>query len=156
MPSSTAGWQSVDNQELLHYTHRVLARHDITIIPVIRSERDWAAALSTDCGETHFVHSAARCPALKDGAVFCCIHRPSGHHMRTWQMAWFEPFHFMVRLCRHGNGHIDPDDAAHRQRLWERERSRQLADGAGPSLADRFDAGRHRCNCLCCEEEEAP
>lgn len=152
MPTTAAGRRSVDNHQLLLYTRRMLARYDITIVPVIRSTEDWAEILRTGTGETLFVHSALRCPALKNDGVFCCIHRPSDHHMRTWQMAWFEEYHFMVRLCVHGNGHIDPDDAAHRQLLWERERSRQLAVSPGVSLADRFDAERHHCACECCKE----
>lgn len=46
----------------------------------------------------------------------CCIHNPSNHHMRTWQMNYRTDKGTMERIClEHGVGHPDPDDAAY----WE-------------------------------------
>jgi len=46
----------------------------------------------------------------------CCIHNPSNHHMRDWPMNWREDTGVMERICTHGVGHPDPDDAAHKVR----------------------------------------
>lgn len=47
----------------------------------------------------------------------CCIHNPSDHHMRTWPLNWREDTCVMERICPHGVGHPDPDDAAHNIRI---------------------------------------
>lgn len=39
----------------------------------------------------------------------CCIHNPSGHHMRSWPQNWRADRGLMERICRHGVGHPDPD-----------------------------------------------
>src|SRR5579862_303155 len=44
---------------------------------------------------------------------FCCIHNPSNHHMRTWRRNWRSDRRIMERICIHGIGHPDPDDAAY-------------------------------------------
>lgn len=43
----------------------------------------------------------------------CCIHSPSDHHMRTWEMNWRSDTGVMERLCPHGTGHPDPDHMAY-------------------------------------------
>jgi hypothetical protein len=43
----------------------------------------------------------------------CCIHNPSDHHMRTWEMNWRGDTGVMERICPHGVGHPDPDHMAY-------------------------------------------
>lgn len=43
----------------------------------------------------------------------CCIHNPSNHHMKDWPMKWRSDKCVMERICPHGIGHPDPDDAAY-------------------------------------------
>lgn len=40
----------------------------------------------------------------------CCIHSPSGHHMRAWEQAWSQQLLAVFRRCPHGHFHPDPDD----------------------------------------------
>jgi hypothetical protein len=47
----------------------------------------------------------------------CCIHNPSSHHMLDWPLNWREDIGVMERICPHGVGHPDPDDAAHKRRI---------------------------------------
>lgn len=47
----------------------------------------------------------------------CCIHNPSDHHMRDWPMLWRADKGVMERICPHGCGHPDPDDAAYQERI---------------------------------------
>lgn len=54
----------------------------------------------------------------------CCIHNPSEHHMKEWQMVFRSdravlcPTHgdhaltLTERVCKHGCGHPDPDSLA--------------------------------------------
>ena len=44
----------------------------------------------------------------------CAIHHPSGHHMRDWPTFWRDDRMVLERVCPHGVGHMDPDDAAYR------------------------------------------
>ena len=49
----------------------------------------------------------------------CVIHHPSDHHMKDWPTHWrggglFDVSCLMERICEHGVGHPDPDDAAFR------------------------------------------
>lgn len=46
---------------------------------------------------------------------FCCIHRPSSHHMEDWPQNWREDRSLMERICPHGIGHPDPDDLGIRE-----------------------------------------
>lgn len=79
-------------------------------------DRDlWAVASGTDLfgaghGASDLVNVHA--PALCAGRA-CVIHAPSDHHMRTWPLHWRGDRGFMERLCPHGTGHPDPDDAAY-------------------------------------------
>ena len=43
----------------------------------------------------------------------CCVHNPSGHHMRDWPMNWRSDTGVMERMCPHGTGHPDPDHMAY-------------------------------------------
>ena len=59
------------------------------------------------------VHSASECEGRN-----CVIHNPSAHHMNGWATNFrsggpfdIKPPH-MERICAHGVGHPDPDDAA--------------------------------------------
>lgn len=53
----------------------------------------------------------------------CVIHAPSDHHMVDWPTNWrdggffdIKPPH-MERVCPHGIGHPDPDDAAYHESI---------------------------------------
>jgi hypothetical protein len=61
-------------------------------------------------GERLWTHNTKDC----DPVVPCCIHNPSKHHMVTWPMHWRDARAIMERICAHGVGHPDPDDAAYR------------------------------------------
>lgn len=56
------------------------------------------------------VHPRSKCEGR---GIPCCIHDPSGHHMRTWDMNWRSDTGVMERFCRHGIGHPDPDHLAY-------------------------------------------
>lgn len=43
----------------------------------------------------------------------CVIHRPSGHHMRDFQLHWRSDRGIFERICQHGVGHPDPDQFAY-------------------------------------------
>lgn len=61
-------------------------------------------------GEEILAHERDECKG-----AFCCIHRPSDHHMREWDQHWRQDRGIMERLCPHGIGHPDPDDLAIRE-----------------------------------------
>ena len=52
-------------------------------------------------------------PRDKCAGEHCVIHNPSNHHMRTWRMHWRGDRGLMERLCPHGVGHPDPDQAGY-------------------------------------------
>jgi hypothetical protein len=56
------------------------------------------------------VHSRSKCEGRD---LPCCIHAPSDHHMRTWEMNWRSDTGVMERICPHGIGHPDPDHMAY-------------------------------------------
>jgi len=56
-------------------------------------------------------HSPDRCKGQN-----CCIHNPSDHHMISWTMNWRSDKGVMERICPHGVGHPDPDDADYNDR----------------------------------------
>ncbi len=56
------------------------------------------------------VHPRSKCEGR---GIPCCIHQPSDHHMKTWQMNWRGDTSVMERLCPHGIGHPDPDHMAY-------------------------------------------
>jgi hypothetical protein len=64
----------------------------------------------------------------------CCIHDPSLHHMREWPLNIRFDRGITERICPHGTGHPDPDDATYRR-----------------TLAREFDSGIHGC-CGCCTQ----
>ena len=53
------------------------------------------------------IHSKLVC-----AGQYCCIHKPSDHHMKDWPQYWRSDKHMMERICEHGVGHPDPDDPA--------------------------------------------
>lgn len=63
-------------------------------------------------GQILNVHSRSACTGP------CAIHRPSSHHMVTWLLHWREDRCLMERICKHGIGHPDPDDASFRARIF--------------------------------------
>lgn len=60
-------------------------------------------------GQTLRTHPISQCQGQ-----FCCIHNPSQHHMVVWPMIWRSDRRIMERVCPHGIGHPDPDDANYR------------------------------------------
>lgn len=74
------------------------------------------------------VHNRKHCEGQ-----YCSIHNPSNHHMVSWTLNWRGDRGIMERLCPHGIGHIDPDDAEYRKRR----------DGVN------YDTGIHGCDGCC-------
>lgn len=68
---------------------------------------------------------------------FCVIHRPSNHHMKTWdKYIRFDKYALIERICpKHRVGHPDPDSLAYFKRH-------------GAEIL-----GVHAC-CGCCQPEE--
>lgn len=58
-------------------------------------------------------HTADQCHGER-----CIIHSPTDHHMRGWDQVWApdvswapgKVFRTIMRRCKHGEMHIDPDD----------------------------------------------
>jgi hypothetical protein len=48
-------------------------------------------------------------PVLCAGEV-CPIHNPTDHSLRDAPQRWLALLRIMVRVCRHGGWHPDPDD----------------------------------------------
>jgi hypothetical protein len=61
-------------------------------------------------GEKLWTHDTAACKTETN----CSIHNPSFHHMTLWPMHWRGDRRMMERICEHGVGHPDPDDAIYR------------------------------------------
>lgn len=61
----------------------------------------------TSSGQRLRVHDLASCTGPA-----CVVHRPSKHHMRSWPTVWRSDRFLMERICKHGVGHPDPDDAS--------------------------------------------
>jgi hypothetical protein len=55
------------------------------------------------------VHARSACHGRS-----CCIHNPSRHRLRFAPLFWRGWPYGMERVCEHGIGHPDPDDAAYR------------------------------------------
>lgn len=79
------------------------------------------------------VHERGQC-----AGEWCCIHNPSDHHMQEWPLNWRGDRRIMERLCPHGVGHPDPDDAAFRRRVAKKHSA-------------YFDQGAHGCDGCCVE-----
>ena len=59
--------------------------------------------------------------AVKCAGRQCVLHYPSDHHMREWPTMYRAEKGLMERICPHGIGHPDPDDAAYhvsRGAMW--------------------------------------
>jgi hypothetical protein len=54
-------------------------------------------------------------PAVCAGQA-CCLHSPSDHPLAGAPLLWRADRGLMERTCKHGMGHPDPDDLAHKQR----------------------------------------
>lgn len=52
------------------------------------------------------VHSPNKCAGHP-----CVIHNPTMHHMRSWPLHWRSDRGIFERICVHGVGHPDPDQA---------------------------------------------
>jgi hypothetical protein len=59
-------------------------------------------------------HPLSQCEGRE---IPCCIHNPSEHHMREWEMNWRADTRVMERICPHGIGHPDPDHMAYVESL---------------------------------------
>lgn len=60
-------------------------------------------------GQRVLVHDKERCAGQT-----CTIHNPSDHPMKDFPTHWRDDRKIMERICPHGVGHPDPDDAAFR------------------------------------------
>jgi nitroreductase len=63
----------------------------------------------TGTGQLLHFHPVERCTPP------CALHAPSDHHMVTWPLHWRDDRRILERICEHGIGHPDPDDAAFRR-----------------------------------------
>ncbi len=54
-------------------------------------------------------------PELCAGTA-CWVHSPSVHHMTGWPLHWRADKATAERVCEHGIGHPDPDDAGYHAR----------------------------------------
>jgi hypothetical protein len=61
----------------------------------------------TGTGQSVRVHPRAKCDSTRP----CVVHRPSDHLMASFPTNWREDKQVMERICPHGVGHPDPDDA---------------------------------------------
>lgn len=69
-----------------------------------QAHRDVAFVGPPEDRQPMHVHGPLRCrPA-------CPIHWPSNHMMAAWPLSWRQDAGVMMRLCRHGLDHPDPDD----------------------------------------------
>ena len=66
-------------------------------------------------------------PDLCEGTA-CWVHTPSIHHMTGWPIHWREDKATAERICAHGVGHPDPDDASSHARAG-RDVSNHGCDG---------------------------
>lgn len=78
-----------------------------TVAPKKQHERSWLPS------GLLIHHNQADC-----AGEHCCIHNPSDHKMRDWPLHWRADRGLMERICPHGVGHPDPDDIAHKRRLY--------------------------------------
>ena len=60
-----------------------------------------------DTGQRIMVHDAAKCAGQA-----CAVHNPSNHRMSGFKRHWRSDRKIIERICPHGIGHPDPDDAA--------------------------------------------
>ena len=58
-------------------------------------------------------HDAAQC-----AGEACCLHNPSDHALNDAPLNWRGDRGLMERICGHGVGHPDPDDLAHKRRIF--------------------------------------
>jgi hypothetical protein len=49
----------------------------------------------------------------------CTIHDPSDHHMKDWPQEWDQSRRIMMRVCSHGDMHIDPDEPGYLSCVWD-------------------------------------
>ena len=78
--------------------------------------------------QTLRVHSGVFCQG-----EYCSIHNPSNHKLKDATLNWRADRRIMERICEHGVGHPDPDDANFRRKR----------DG------NRYDTGVHGCDGCC-------
>lgn len=80
-------------------------RFDLTIMHM--AEPRFGAQIGRAILKTHTVDKC------RGRSIPCCIHFPSDHHMREWEMNWRSDTGVMERICSHGVGHPDPDHMAY-------------------------------------------
>ena len=52
------------------------------------------------------VHAKNECKGKR-----CPIHKPTKHHMSSWQQNWHPSKRIIERICPHGISHPDPDES---------------------------------------------
>jgi predicted transcriptional regulator len=100
---SSENWLA-KNLKALAAVKRGLADAEAGRLNIINLDNVKIAVLTT--------HSSDKC-----AGEYCCVHNPSEHHMRDWPMHWRDDKKQMERICPHGVGHPDPDDAAYNARI---------------------------------------
>jgi hypothetical protein len=72
----------------------------------------------------------------------CVIHHPSYHHMRDMPLNWRADRGLMERICQHGVGHPDPDQAYFNEQT---DRAYENVHGCDGCCAEPAPyEGRHR------------
>jgi hypothetical protein len=84
----------------------------------------------------------------------CVFHRPSGHGLREYPLFWYAPVHqSLVRQCRHGQWHWDPDSLAYFERATVGEYPRAREFHVLPWSSAQGIMGKDNPRCLvgaCC------
>lgn len=126
---------------------RLLEEHDMTNVLVQERTGEITGP------SVLLVHKAEYCQGREFG---CVIHGASKHHMREWPLVWNQDGHFMSRLCEHNELHVDPDDAAFRESIWQGRFMGGHTVSApvfGNAINLRVAMMAHECICKCCEKE---
>ena len=72
------------------------------------------------------VHPASACADRDYG---CPIHAPSDHPLRLAPLRWWGNRAVLERICVHGAGHPDPDQAEYERRVHGRDIRGHACDG---------------------------
>lgn len=59
----------------------------------------------------------------------CVVHNPSDHSMRGFKLNWRDDRGIFERICSHGIGHPDPDDAAYWSSIGQSAQNIHGCDG---------------------------
>lgn len=82
---------------------------DYDLIGVSVAQESYGVQIGQTVLQTHGPAACVNDPA-------CCIHNPSDHPLKDATQNWRADRGLMERVCRHGIGHPDVDDIAHKRR----------------------------------------